>query len=325
VRAPRGHTPIDREHLASMGVVAKARDRLGPPLAHAPERPAVLEQLARRGGPELRALRREKPPRDAVLHDLRAATDFGDKNGRAHGEALQHAVGERLVPGGQQRQIEHPENLRDVLAVAEEMHRVAGGQLIDEPMELTEVRTVVVPPPLPGEGDAAYQDEMGVEAAAAQVGDRSDGGVLGLPRGDLSDLAEKHGAVGEPELLAQTRRTDPRRIETGVVEAVVDTRRDRGWEAFVESPRGVVRDGDDRASRAGDERAHRAADRRQGDIVVRPDYDRGAPELPRDRGHDSNAHRVGVDHVRSEALARASQGNPREGELADADRSMHGM
>ena len=95
---------------------------------------------------------------------------------------------------GQQRQVERAQDARHVVALAEEVHRVAQPELRDERVQVAQVAVVVVAHRRAGEGDLADEQQVRVEAVAAQRRERPDRVVLALPGGDLGDLAKQGGA-----------------------------------------------------------------------------------------------------------------------------------
>ena len=127
VKPPRA--PAHRPR-ASPGRARRRRTGRGLSCAHAHlgEPLGVGEQVADRGRPDLRALGRQQAAGDAVLHQLGPAAHVGDQQRRSHGHALQHHVGERLVPGGEQRQVERPQQGGHVAAPAEEVDGFAHAQ-----------------------------------------------------------------------------------------------------------------------------------------------------------------------------------------------------
>ena len=75
---------------------------------------------------------RQQPARDPVLDQLGPGAGVAHERRRAERHALDRHEPERLLLGGQQRQVERPHHLGHVVALAEEVHRIADPQLVDQ-------------------------------------------------------------------------------------------------------------------------------------------------------------------------------------------------
>ena len=301
------HVLIDLKHGTSMRLVVEPERGFPRGPAHPAESLAVGEQVGDRRRPRLRVLGGQQPAGHPVLHQLRATPDLAHQQRRAHGHALEHDVGERLVPGGQQGEVELLNDLRDVRALAEEVHLVLHAQLGDQRVEALEVGVVVVAHALAGEGDLPDHQQVCVQSRPVEQRHGPDRVVLGLPRGDLRDVAEQCRLGGDAKPLADARGLDPVGVEAGAVEAVVDVGRQGLVEPLVELARHLTRHPEDRAGRVRQHRPHAAAHRGLGHVLVSPDHHRRTAQPPGDGAHEARARRVGVDDVGVEATRGASQ------------------